>query len=268
MRTVEQEATLDIRPLTGALGAEVRGLDVASLDEDGFADVHALLLQYGALAIHGQGHLTLGQLREFGMRWGGLHVHGFKPLQGFDDALLVRADPSHPAVSDQWHTDSTWHEIPPKITMLLARETPSVGGDTVFASQYRAYEGLSESMKEFVDPLDARHDGRNIDPNLARQPVTHPVVVTHPETGRKALYVNGGYTKSIVQLAEKESAALLGFLFAHCTQQSYQARVSYEPGTLAIWDQRCVQHAGANDFSGESRELHRVAVCWDARPSR
>ena len=268
MRTMKQEATLDIRPLTGALGAEVRGLDVASLDENGFAAVHALLLEYGALAIHGQAHLTLGQLREFGMRWGKLHVHGFTALEGYDDALLVRADPGHPNVSDQWHTDSTWHELPPKITMLLARELPAVGGDTVFASQYRAYEGLSDSMKVFVNPLDARHDGRNIDAKLAEQPVTHPVVTTHPETGRKALYVNAGYTKSIVQLAERESAALLSFLFAHCTQQSYQARVRYQPGTLAIWDQRCVQHAGANDFSGEVRELHRVAVCWDERPSR
>ena len=268
METVTPAATFDIRPLTGALGAEVCGLDVASLNDNGFAAVHGLLLEYGALAIHGQAHLTLGQLREFGMRWGKLHVHGFTPLEGHDDALRVRAAPDHPAVSDQWHTDSTWHEIPPKITMLLAREIPPVGGDTVFASQYRAYEGLSDSMREFVDSLDALHDGRNIDPNLAKQPVTHPAVITHPETGRKALYVNGGYTKSIAQLTERESAALLGFLFAHCTQPSYQARVSYQRGTLAIWDQRCVQHAGANDFSGHVRELHRVAICWDERPSR
>lgn len=268
MTAVAQYADLDVRALSGALGAEVRGIDVTSLDENGFTTVHTLLLEYGVLALHGHAHLTVSQLREFGMRWGKLDVHGFAPFEGFDDALRVRADPDHPQVSEQWHTDASWKEIPPKFTMLLARQMPSAGGDTLFASQYKAYEDLSDAMKTFVDPLDVQHDGRIIDLKLAEQSVTHPLVITHPETGRKALYVNANYTQRVVQLAPRESTALLKFLFAHCTRERYQARVRYEPGTLAIWDQRCVQHAAAADFDGETRELHRIAVLGDAPPSR
>jgi taurine dioxygenase len=268
MNTVRHDTSLDVRPLTGALGAEVRGLDVASLDKNGFTSVHALLMEYGAVALRGQAHLTIAQLREFGSRWGKLDIHGFAPFGGFADVLRVRADSDNPSVSDQWHTDASWKAMPPKITMLLAREIPSIGGDTMFSSQYRAYEALSDSMKAFIDPLDAGHDGRIINPKLAEQSEVHPVVITHPETHRKALYVNANYTQNILQLARRESESLLNFLFAHCTNESFQARVRYEPGTLAIWDQRCVQHAAAADFGEEVRELHRIAVVCEKRPSR
>ena len=268
MSTVAQAANLDVRPLTGALGAEVRGLDVETLDEEGFATVHALLLQYSALALHGQGHLTVPKLREFGMRWGELDVHGFTPFQGFDDVLQIRCDPDRPLITEQWHADATWQERPPKITMLLARQLPAVGGDTMFASQYKAYEDLSDAMKAFLDPLDVEHDGRIIDPTLTNKSVTHPLVIRHPETGRKAIFVNLNYAQRIVQLEAHESRALLDFLFLHCSRNRYQARFRYEPGTLVIWDQRCLLHAGAADFIHEVRELHRIAVMCDERPSR
>ena len=225
-------------------------------------------MEYGAIALHGQAHITINELREFGGRWGELDVHGFAPFEGFVDVLRVRADSHSPSVSSHWHTDATWKEMPPKITMLLAREIPAIGGDTIFSSQYKAYESLSESMKSFIDPLDAQHDGRIIDPKLAEQPVTHPLVITHPETHRKALYVNANYTQRILQLTQHESESLLKFLFAHSTNESFQARISYEAGTLVIWDQRCLQHAAAADFGEEVRELHRIAVVCEERPSR
>ena len=264
-----QGMALDVRPLSGALGAEVRGIDVAALDDDGFAAVHDLLLRYGAIALHGQAHLTDDGLREFGLRWGKLDVHGYSPtVPGFDDVLRIRSDPQRPGTAEGWHSDVSWKVIPPKISMLHAREVPSVGGDTLFASQYRAFDDLSDGMKTLLEPLDAEHDGRVFDINLIRQPASHPVVIAHPETKRKALYVNAGFTRRIKGLPPGESKAILEFLCDHATRERYQARVHYEPGTLALWDNRCVQHAAVPDFGTEVRELHRVAVLCDERPAR
>ena len=259
----------DVRPLSGALGAEVRGVDAANLDDDGFATVRALLLQYSAIALHGQESLTDDELREFGMRWGKLDVHGYsRTVPGYDDVLLIYSDAKRRSSAEGWHSDVSWKEIPPKISMLHARKVPSVGGDTFFASQYRAYEDLSDAMKAFLEPLEAEHDGRNFDIDLIRRPATHPVVIRHPETGRKALYVNRGFTRRIPSLPAGESNAILNFLYDHCTRERYQARVHYEPGTLALWDNRCVQHSAVPDYGEEVREMHRVAVLCDERPSR
>ena len=264
-----QDLALDVRPLSGALGAEVHGVDVSALDDAGFAAVHALLMQYSVIALHGQERLTDDGLREFGLRWGKLDVHGYSPtVQGYEDVLRIRSDPQRPGTAEGWHSDVSWKVIPPKISMLHARQVPSIGGDTLFASQYKAYEDLSDAMKAFLEPLDAEHDGRVFDINLIRQPATHPAVITHPETGRKALYVNRGFTRRIKGLPPGESEAIANFLYGHSTRERYQARVRYQRGTLALWDNRCVQHAAVPDFGDEVRELHRVAVLCDERPRR
>ena len=260
---------LDVKPISGALGAEVRGADIANLDQDGFNALHDLLLKYSVLAVHGQAHVTDEQLRNFGLRFGELDVHGYSPtVQGFKDMLNIRSGPKARGSAEGWHSDVSWKEIPPKISMLLARKVPSVGGDTVYASQYKAYEDLSEPMKAFLEGLDAEHDGRNFDIDLIRKPARHPVVLTHPETGRKALYVNEGFTRRISELPGIESRGILNTLYDHCTRVRYQARVHYEVGTLSIWDNRCVQHCAPPDYGYEERELHRVAVLCDERPSR
>ncbi len=266
---IVEELELDIRPLSGAMGAEIRGIDIAALDDDGFAVVRSLLLEYCAIALHGNEHLTDHQLREFGMRWGELDVHGYSPtVKGYDDILNISSGPKRRGSAEGWHSDVSWKEIPPKISMLHARRIPAVGGDTIYASQYKAYEDLSENMKQFLEPLDAQHDGRGFDIDLIRRPSTHPIVITHPETGRKALYVNRGFTRRIPQLPANESSAVLNLLYDHCTRERYQARIRYEPGTLAMWDNRCVQHCAVPDYGYEVREMHRVAVLCDARPSR
>ena len=260
---------LDIRPLSGAMGAEVRGVDIATLDDEGFQVVRSLLLEYCAIALHGNEHLTDDDLREFGMRWGKLDVHGYSPtVKGYEDILNISSGPKRRGSAEGWHSDVSWKEIPPKISMLHARRIPDVGGDTIYASQYKAYEDLSDNMKEFLDPLDAQHDGRGFDIDLIRTPSTHPIVIRHPETGRKALYVNKGFTRRIPQLPPMESNAILNFLYEHCTRQRYQARIRYERGTLAMWDNRCVQHCAVPDYGYEVREMHRVAVLCDARPAR
>ncbi len=269
MNVAVQENDLDVRRLSGALGAEVRGFDVARLDNEGFSRLHDLLLEHGALAVHGQAHVTDDQLREFGLRFGKLDVHGYSPtVPGYEDVLNIRSGPERRASAEGWHSDVSWKVIPPKISMLLARQTPSVGGDTLYTSMYRAYDDLSEHMKAYLEPLDAEHDGRGFDIELIKRPVQHPIVIRHPETGRKALYVNSGFTRRITGLPLMEGQAILDFLYAHCRRERYQARIHYEPGTLSIWDNRCVQHMAVPDFGDEVRELHRVAVLCDAPPAR
>lgn len=267
--TQPKEDELDIRPLSGALGAEVRGIDLKQLDESDFETIHSLLMQYSVLAIHDQAHLSDDDLRDFGLRWGELDVHGYSPtVKGFKDLLNIRSGPERRASAEGWHSDVSWKEIPPKISMLLARTVPSIGGDTVYASQYKAYEDLSDPMKDLLEQLDAEHDGRVFDIDLIRKPVRHPVVLRHPETGRKALYVNAGFTRRIADLPPIESQGILSMLYDHCTRVRYQARVRYEVGTLSIWDNRCVQHCAPPDYGYEERELHRVAVLCDERPAR
>lgn len=266
---VQSELDIDVRPMTGALGAEIRGLDLNELDDAAFDQLHQLLLQYSVLAVHGQAHMSDEDLHAFGSRWGKLDVHGYSPtVDGFKDMLNIRSGPKGRGSAEGWHSDVSWKEIPPKLSMLLARTVPAVGGDTVYASQYKAYEDLSEPVKELLEKLDADHDGRNFDIDLIRKPVRHPVVLTHPETGRKALYVNEGFTRRIAGLSMVESKGLLNMLYDHCTRVRYQARLSYEVGTLSIWDNRCVQHCAPPDYGYEERELHRVAVLCDAKPSR
>ena len=261
--------SLEVRPLSGAMGAEIRGIDIANLDDEGLEVVRSLLLQYCAIALHGNEHLTDVQLRDFGLRWGELDVHGYSPtVKGHDNILNISSGPKRRGSAEGWHSDVSWKEIPPKISMLHARTIPEVGGDTIYASQYKAYEDLSDNMKEFLEPLDAQHDGRGFDIDLIRRPSTHPIVIRHPETGRKALYVNRGFTRRIPQLPPNESSAILNFLYAHCTRERYQARIRYEPGTLSMWDNRCVQHCAVPDYGYEVREMHRVAVLCDSRPSR
>ena len=265
----QHELELDVKPISGALGAEVRGFDIANLDDGAFNTLHSLLLKYSVLAVHGQAHVTDDELRDFGLRFGALDVHGYSPtVKGYKDLLNIRSGPQRRSSAEGWHSDVSWKEIPPKISMLLARKIPSIGGDTVYASQYKAYEDLSEPMKAFLEGLDAEHDGRIFDIELIRKPVRHPVVLTHPETGRKALYVNHGFTRRIADLPPVESNGILQLLVDHCTRVRYQARVSYELGTLSIWDNRCVQHCAPPDYGYEERELHRVAVLCDERPSR
>jgi taurine dioxygenase len=263
MSIVEKQDQLTVRPLTGAGGAAVWGLDITKLDEAGYTQVNDLMLEYGAIALHGQAHATVEDLRGFGLHFGDLDVHGFSPTaDGFDDVMTIGQ-----LRSEAWHSDVSWKELPPKYSMLLARKVPSLGGATLYANQYKAYEDLSDTMKAFVTPLFAEHDGRQFDFKLSKHPVTHPVVITHPETGKKALYVNRNFTQRIVGLDRDESQAILEYLFKHTTRAYYQFRIDYEPGTIAIWDNRCVLHSPCPDYDvSEERLMQRVTVLSDKRP--
>lgn len=265
MNIGQQHDQITVKPLTGAGGAAVWGLDITRLDEPGYQSVNDLMLQYGAIAIHGQAHATVEQFRAFGLHFGPLDVHGYSPtVEGFNDVMTIGQ-----LRSEAWHSDVSWKELPPKYSMLLAKKTPSLGGATLYANQYKAYDDLSDLMKAFLDPLFADHDGRQFDPALAKHPVRHPVVIRHPETGRKALYVNRNFTQRIVGLDREESTAILEYLFKHTSRAYYQFRIDYEPGTIAIWDNRCVLHSPCPDYDpSEERLMQRVTVLSVVRPAQ
>ncbi|MCH7790494.1 MAG: TauD/TfdA family dioxygenase, partial [Acidobacteria bacterium] len=179
--------------------------------------------------------------------------------------------------ADAWHSDNTFLAEPPKTTMLQAVQLPEVGGDTCWANMYAAFEALSEPMQQFLDGLTATHDltkmlelaiaRGNSDADLASMrkafpPQHHPVVRTHPETGRKALFVNGNFVTQIDQLSRGESARVLGFLFDHVATPDFQCRFRWLPGTLTLWDNRCLQHYAVPDYANR-RIMHRITISGD-----
>jgi taurine dioxygenase len=281
MSTTELTTALDLRRLSGALGAEVSAVDLSrELDHAEVAAIRAAFVEHQVLVFRRQ-QLTAEQQMAFGRRFGELDTHPF-----------VEGNAAHPEVLDivtepddvvnfggGWHTDVTFLEEPDLGSVLYAVETPSVGGDTLFASQQAAYDTLSEVMKSLLDGLVGIHTaGRQYSPGgastrskamrtknagLAEATVEHPVVRTHPESGRKSLYVNRAFTTGIKGMHPAESRALLQFLFRHAVQERFTCRVTWEPGTLAMWDNRSVQHFALHDYAGQRRVMRRITIQGD-----
>ena len=224
------------------------------------------------------------QHKAFGQRFGSLNVHPrYVPLEGHPEIFPIRKDPEHTKiVGGSWHQDLTHLEKPPLGSILYALDVPSVGGDTLFANQYLAYEALSEGMRKMLDKLVAVHDNRvqapnatpernakmtsklRDDPDEKDEPeMEHPVVRTHPETGRKALYVNSAHTVRFAGMTEEESKPLIDFLITHAVRPEFTCRFHWEAEPLAIWDNRCVQHFAINDYHGERRRVHRATITGD-----
>jgi taurine dioxygenase len=248
----------------GACGAIVTGVDVASVDDDTFEELHDAFLEHHVLAFRDQ-VLTPEQQLAFASRWGEVFVHPYVPsIEGHPGIMEIYQMVD---ITETWHADVTFAERPPKITMLYARIIPEVGGDTMFASQHRAYEELSSGMQSMLQTLRAVHYGteRARDANLEPQQVTcaQPVVITHPETGRRALYVNGNYTRHFENMTERESRPLLEFLYAHASQPEYTYRHRWQVGDLVMWDNRSVQHRGVHDHGSAERRMHRVTIQGD-----
>jgi taurine dioxygenase len=278
---------ISIDPLTGSLGAEIGNINLAeSLDEDVIAEVRQALLDYQVIFFRNQ-VLSPDQHKSFGATFGELHIHPFIPcLEGHPEIIHLESADDGPAEmayqSNTWHTDLTYTESPPMGSLLYAKEVPATGGDTLFLNLYAAYEGLSPPMRGMLDGLTAVHDivcsmpadfmQQSWAPNqLGRlqkitPPVEHPVVCTHPETGRRCLYVNRNFTSHISGLTRVESDALLGFLYEHIEQIEFQCRFRWQPGSLAFWDNRCTQHYAAVDYRSR-RIMHRVTVCGE-KPRR
>tara|TARA_B100000678_G_scaffold201497_1_gene169450 strand:- start:1023 stop:1904 length:882 start_codon:yes stop_codon:yes gene_type:complete len=270
--------TLEVETLTPHIGAKVRGVDLSQpLTNEQARDVHQAWIDWKILVFPNQ-HLNRDQHKSFARRWGKLHVHPMQPTYGGDEEVLVVKTTRDSAYTsgDGWHSDVTCDPVPPLGSMLYITETPaSGGGDTLFADMYLAYQMLSDSMKEFLDPLVAEHDGagpyvgsyKSTPPEGGYPKSQHPVIVTHPDSGKKLLYVNRGFTSHIVGLGRSESNAVLEMLYRliDSTPRLY-CRVDWEPNSLAFWDNRCTQHHAVWDYWPNSRYGERVSIVGDQPP--
>jgi taurine dioxygenase len=266
---------IEVRKLTPTLGAEVLGVDLSKeLSPDDLERIRAALLENLVIFFREQ-ELTPEQHKAFGRHFGNLHLHPAAPglVEGHPEILVIKADEKSKHVAgEEWHSDVSCDAEPPMGSILYMTEVPSNGGgDTLFASMYAAYAGLSEPMRRFLEPLTAIHDGEHVyrgrygvkDEGKVFPRAEHPIVRTHPVTGRKALYVNRGFTTRIPQLGHGESAAVLEMLYRHVETPEYQCRFKWRPGSIAFWDNRCVQHHAMWDYFPLRRYGHRVTICGD-----
>jgi taurine dioxygenase len=276
-----QTRGLEVRALSGAIGAEMPGADLANLDEAGFAAVREAFLAHQVLVFRDQ-RLDPSGFLALARRFGDPIPYPFaKGVQGFEEITAIIKEPHQTSnFGGMWHSDTTYRPDPPKATMLYCIETPAAGGDTVFACQYRAYETLSAPLRRFLDGLkgvssSAKNAASLRTTHLATgamqgsgraevMTAAHPAVRVHPETGRAALYVNRSHTVAFEGMTEAESLVLLEFLFQHQVQPEFTARVRWAPGTLVIWDNRSSQHCAINDYDGHRREMWRITLAGDA----
>ncbi len=269
------EMPFDGRLLSPVIGLEIRGLRLdGPLTKAVVAGLKAAFLRHHVLVIRGQ-DLTPEQQIAFAEAMGEPDIYPFVAgIDGYPVITPVIKEPEETRnFGGVWHTDTAYLKRPPAATMLLAREIPPTGGDTLFASQVAAYEALSDGMKALLAPLrglntsaKANQIRTNVSEKRKRESLeaVHPVVRTHPETGAKALYVNAGHTVKFDGMTEAESVPLLDFLFAHQVQPAFACRVRWEQGTLVIWDNRASQHFPLNDYQGHRREMHRITLKGDA----
>ena len=276
---------IEVRPLGGALGAEIDGVDLAQpLEADILAEIRQALWDHLVIFFRDQ-TITPGQHKAFGAHFGPFHVHPFVSgtLPNHPEIIVVHKTPQDQLnFGGAWHSDVTFEERPPLGSILYAKEVPEYGGDTLFANMYLAYEMLSDGMKTLLDGLCAVHSARPIygeegayasqdyrtgmqgtgvvTANAANQTVVHPVVRTHPETGRKALFVNRAFTTHFQGMTERESTPLLEFLCQHAVTEDFTCRFRWRPGSIAFWDNRCTQHYALNDYPGRTRLMHRLTV--------
>lgn len=249
----------EVRPVTGALGAEISGLDVNTLTDEGFARIREVLLAHQVVFLPGQTGLTPEAHIALGRRFGEVELHPYLPrLEGHPEIVII--DSEDGGKVDVWHTDMTFHQSPPQFSILQLLQVPPTGGDTMFTNQYLVYEELSAPLRDFLDGLTAIHVIRIGNEFTSR--AEHPVVRVHPETGRRSLYVNRLFTSHIPQLTRNESDAILEYLFRFSEGPQFTCRYRWHPGDIAIWDNRVTQHYAVNDYR-EIRKGQRVTVLGD-----
>jgi alpha-ketoglutarate-dependent taurine dioxygenase len=266
------------RRLSGALGAEIEGVGLASLSPEEVLFIRKTWLEHLVVFFRDQ-PLSPQAFMAFARSIGKPIEYPFvKGISGFPEIIEVKKL-EHERVNfgGVWHSDTAYLEVPPMASMLVAREVPPHGGDTLFANMYLAYETLSAGMKEMLGRLRAVNSSAKANVTRTREDriktdgkedardflAEHPVVRTHPETGRKALYVNFAHTVRFAGMTEEESAPLLGFLFRHQVRPEFTCRFAWQPGSVALWDNRCAQHNPVNDYHGYRRVMHRITLEGD-----
>jgi len=270
---------ITVTPIADALGAEISGVDLASdLPEETVAEIRRAWLEHLVVFFRDQA-LGLDEFLGFARRIGNPVEYPFvKGVDGYPEIIAVAKLPDETVnFGGIWHSDTVYLERPPMASMLIAREVPPVGGDTMFANMYAAYEALSPGMQRLLDGLVAVNSSAMADVSKTREDrrrdsgdvddrefvAEHPVVRTHPETGRKALYVNVAHTQRFVDMTEDESRPLLQFLFDHSIRPEFTCRFQWRVGSLALWDNRCAMHNPINDYHGHTRILHRITLEGD-----
>lgn len=267
-----------VTPVQPLIGAEICGLDITDLTDREFALIHQVLLLYKVVFFRSQCP-DRPQHVAFGKRFGKLEVHPLSFHPDHPELLVLRSlggtkEGAQAPAADFWHSDTTFRDTPSAISVLLARELPALGGDTLWCNAVAVYNGLDDDLKQRIDGLEAEHTGliafgRHLDTEekraafLEQHPVqVHPVVRIHPETGERMIYVNSGFTSRILGVSQEESDALIRRLFDEVKRPEYQVRFRWDPGSVAIWDNRSTQHYGVADYAGW-RHLERVTVAGD-----
>ena len=248
-----------VTPLAGLIGAEI-DVDLRTIDDETFERIHRILLEYVILVFPNQQLSPEDQLA-FARRFGDLYRFPHGPgMQGRD--LILPINMPSGVRRGQWHSDATFDESPPAISILAARELPSRGGETAFANQYASFESLSDGMKKLLANMEAVHDASSH--NRPKEWTTHPVLRTHPETGRTALFVNSEFTRRFAHMTTEESEGLLKFLTTHAHRPEFCYVHRWRPGDVVMWDNRAAQHYPVlNRPKGENRRMWRVTVAGD-----
>lgn len=266
--------TISVDKLTNVIGAEIGGVDLASASVEQMAEIRRAFAENAVIFFRDQ-VITPEQHLAFGRQFGPLHTHPAAPhVEGYPELMIILADKDSPrANGEAWHSDVSCDEEPPLGTILYIKECPPHGGDTLFANMTAAYNALSDRMKVYLDGLTALHDGEHVyrglyanfgvkdKPSYPRS--VHPVVRTHPVTGQKALFVNKGFTRRIMDVPMDESAGILAYLYEHMANPLFQCRFRWRPNSIAFWDNRCAQHHAMWDYWPHRRFGHRVTVKGD-----
>jgi taurine dioxygenase len=270
---------IDIQPIAGALGAEIRGLDLSvELDPGQVAQLRNWLNEYEVIFFRDQ-DISPARQKALALAFGPLQTHpAYGTVEGFPEITILESTPNKPTKIEAWHSDMTFRQHPPMGTVLRSVIVPPRGGDTLWASMTAAFQGLSAPMRGFLRGLTAVHDFSHgfreslAEPGgrerlaaavAANPPVRHPVIRTHPETGKEVIFVNSLFTTHIEGLLSSESDALLQFLFRHVTTPEFSCRFHWQPHSIAIWDNRSTQHKPINDYFPAHRRLHRITIDGD-----
>jgi taurine dioxygenase len=278
MEMAMRNTRFEVRPVSGAVGAEIVGVDLArDLDATEVEGIRSAFHEHGVVFFRDQA-LTPEQHIAFARRIAPININRFfKSAPGYPEIAEVRKEPDQKTnIGGGWHTDHSYDQIPAMGSILLAREVPPRGGDTMFASMGLAFEALSDGLKQTLESLRAVHSSRHVfgakalaargsadryvNADQATQDAVHPVIIRHPDTGRKTLYVNGGFTTHFEGWTVAESEPLLKYLYAHASRPEFQTRFRWQEGSIAMWDNRATWHFAINDYHGDRRLMHRITL--------
>ena len=274
--------TIDVRKVTGGCGAEILGIDLNALSNSQWSEVQRAFVEHGVIFFRDQ-KLTPEQHMAFARRWAPIDVNRFfKAVPGHPEIAEVRKEPEQKTnIGGGWHTDHSYDPEPAMGSILLARELPEEGGDTLFANMYRAFETLSPGLQKTLEGMNAVHGSAHIfgkggvndrnpegksrygNQEMVGADVVHPVVISHPLSGRKALYVNPAFTLRFEDWSVEDSRPLLDHLYRHATRPEFTCRFRWQPGSVAFWDNRCAMHNPINDYHGYTRRMNRITLAGD-----